>query len=221
MTRSARGLAWCLAVLALAGCGGTSRKELERRAPHGPDDNAAGAAAVPNSSCPFSTLDLSSGVETCDDDEVNPTVSFTHRARVGEGCSFDLAIADTCNLGDCPGPHPFCDEENGEPICGTGCLVDAECGEHEYCACQGPGLGGRCQSTECQTDAECEAGQLCASLDSFCGLQTAFTCQSPYDQCIVSSQCPNPGDQCVPVPSGSGGGAWPRLCLTRATCPSP
>jgi hypothetical protein len=173
--------------------------------------------------CPFSVLDPSSGVETCDDDETNPSVSFTHRARVGEGCSYDLAIADTCNLSGCPGPYPFCDEQDGQAICGSGCLVDADCDENELCSCQGPGLGGRCRATECKTDAACPAGRLCASLDNGCGLRSQFVCQREGDQCIVSSQCPNPGDQCVPVPSSASasGIVWTRICVPPATCPAP
>lgn len=222
MTRSVRGLVWCAALL-LAACGGTSRKELEQRGQQ-TDDNAAGATNNAKPTCSFSVLDLSSGVETCSDTETNPNVSFTHRARAGEGCSYDLQLADTCNLSGCPGPTPFCDEQGGEAICGSGCLVDSDCAEHEVCICQGPGLGGRCKATECKTDAACPAGKLCASLDNGCGLPSAYVCQSDYDQCIVSSQCPNPGDQCVPIPQGAGtstGTVWTRICVTPATCPSP
>lgn len=223
MTGMARGFVWCAAMLLAAGCGGSTRKELEQRGPQGPSNNVAGATSVPEAPCPFATLDLSSGVETCDDDETNPSVSFTHRAQAGEGCSYDLAIADTCNVSACPGPHPVCDELAGEPVCGSGCLVDTDCGEHEFCSCQGPGLGGRCKATECKTDADCSAGQLCASLDNACGVSSPFVCQNEYDLCIVSSQCPTPGDHCVPIPSTitATGTIWTRICIGPATCPTP
>jgi hypothetical protein len=222
MTGKARGLVWCLAFLVTAACGGTSRKELEQRGPQGTGDNAAGATNAANP-CPFATLDLSSGVETCDDAETNPGVSFTHRAREGEGCSYDLELADTCNLSGCPGPYPFCDEQDGEAVCGSGCRVDSDCDEHEICSCQGPGLGGRCKASECKTDAACPAGQLCASLDNSCGLPSPYVCQNEFDQCIVSSECPTPGDHCVPIPSTitATGTIWTRICVGPATCPNP
>ena len=83
MTGMARGLVWCAALLLAAACGGHSRSELERRDPQGSGNNVAGATSASEAPCPFATLDLSSGVETCDDAETNPSVSFTHRARAG------------------------------------------------------------------------------------------------------------------------------------------
>ena len=224
MTRNVRGLVWCAALLLAAACGGTSRKELEKRGPQGTDDNAAGATNTASPACAFAVLDLSSGVETCADGQTNPSVTFTHRARAGEGCSYDLELADTCNLADCPGAYPFCDEQDGQAVCGSGCQVDADCAENELCSCAGPGMGGRCKASECKTDAACPTGKLCASLDNGCGLPSAYVCQSEYDQCIVSSQCPNAGDQCVPIPQGVGsstGTYWTRICVTPATCPAP
>lgn len=207
--------AWLLA----CGCGGTSRKELEQHQSNSGVAGASGTAGAPSPPrCSPATIDPESGVETCGDAATAPGKTFTHRAAVGEGCSFDASVADTCNLSGCPGPFPICDYEDGEAFCGSGCGVDADCAEREYCQCMGKGQGGRCQSTECLTDQDCAAGTLCASFGNPCGLSSAFACQSLDDQCVANGDCPTPGEQCVPVPLGSG--SWRRICVSTSICPS-
>jgi len=83
--------------------------------------------------------------------------------------------------------YGYCDTSEKPPVCRAGCLTDPDCGEGStVCICDGI-TPGRC-SYGCDTDAECK-GAWCAPIPSgVCG-PIVFSCTTPEDECINSSDC--------------------------------
>lgn len=170
------------ASIGLVGCGQTTH------------DQAQAAAGSPGGSdnapmCEDARLDTESGIETCG----RGAHQFEHRAKVGEGCTYDPALQDACN-------------------------VDADCQKPEICQCQGPGSGGRCVPSECQTDAECQQGTWCSTFRSVCGIKAVYACGLPGDQCHVDGDCAPATPFCLPIPNPNRGG-WNRICVESLPCP--
>jgi hypothetical protein len=106
---------------------------------------------------------------------------------VGDECVYDADCSEE--------PNAYC--LYGLCVYG-GCRTDLDCGAGAVCFCQD--VIGVCVSAGCQVDADCPAGSLCAG--EFQGLVSPhpFACQSPDDQCDVSSDCPAPRSSCLPSP---------------------
>jgi hypothetical protein len=102
----------------------------------------------------------------------------------GESCTGTPEVCDAYQYGFCQqgavmgGPDPVLS------ICLSGCVVDADCGAGNICACGYPSspTGGVCEPSECQTDDDCQPGYLCASYRGGCA-GDGFACQTPNDTC--------------------------------------
>lgn len=218
MSRQVRGLLACGVVWLLLGCGATKHNSKPGEAAGGapaesPAEKPAKTPDAPrHAGCETSVLVEESGVETCGTGDA----TYRHRAKVGTGCSYDPALVDTCSLSDCPGPYPICDQVDGETVCGTGCSQDADCEGNQICDCFGPGLGGKCRPTVCASDLDCAPDTWCTSFPTACGMQAAFACESPNDNCHSNADCTEPGALCVPIPMSANG--WLRVCLPNTPC---
>jgi len=218
MSRQVRGLLACGVVWLSIGCGETKHNLEASEADGGAPGEKPIEQPTPapetakHAGCETSVMVEESGIETCG----TGGATYRHRAKVGTGCTYDPAAVDTCNLSDCPGPYPICDQVNGETVCGSGCSRDSDCAADEICDCLGPGLGGKCTPTVCATDADCAPGKWCTSFPTMCGMRAAFGCESPNDNCHSHADCTDPGALCVPIPMTTTD--WLRVCLPNTPC---
>lgn len=111
-------------------------------------------------------------------------------------------IVDECARdADCTAqPHGYC----GTPIfdfatmCEYGCVKDSDCGEGQLCMCDDP--VGYCVLAECTVDDDCPVNSTCAQYWPTPGCPpNGFACQSPRDECVVHSQCPESTDESIAV----------------------
>ncbi|MBK6519562.1 MAG: ferritin-like domain-containing protein [Polyangiaceae bacterium] len=130
---------------------------------------------------------------------------WLHRPEVVE-CTSKLPRADFecaddaggCVVdADCPGPFGHCVVDGFGGIgcyCATGCVQDSDCGAGQVCMCGDP--IGACVQADCATDADCGEELLCSTYvtEPGCG-GTAFSCQTPEDECASDSDCLS-GEQC-------------------------
>jgi hypothetical protein len=94
-------------------------------------------------------------------------------------------------------PNGFCDS----CTCAYGCRTDSECSPGHVCQCSDP--VGLCVPAACSTAQSCLPGCDCVSPSAVSG----FTCQTPADECLSSSDCPSAGcgSLCAPSDPDSSG----------------
>jgi hypothetical protein len=90
------------------------------------------------------------------------------------------------------------------------CLVDADCGAAEVCACSSDYYGGNgayhanvCVPGNCHVDADCGAGGYCSPSRGHCGSFQGFYCHTPSDRCVDPARDCDPGcaNACVYAPT--------------------
>lgn len=156
---------------------------------------------APTGTCAENTVvlngDVDTGLLSCESGLVHrPAVVACepqpHEVVVAAEDPEPVCTADT----DCTEqPYGYCDNVGvgglaAQMGCLYGCLTDQDCGEGAVCVCGVP--YGECRSAECTSDSDCAGDTLCAEVDRtepVCGRLTAFTCQTPEDECATSSDC--------------------------------
>lgn len=151
------------------------------------------------------------GAVGCDTYEFVPCTS-TDPDEAGFGSCGEYSHRIEVVICDAPAEgNPFPDGGFGGGA--HGCTRDSDCADlpsRHYCLCTDE--GGWCTAAGCLTDADCTAPYLCATIegvDPFLGDEPPFrlACQSPEDECMVSSDCPG-DDWCSANQDGA------RRCLS-------
>jgi hypothetical protein len=171
-------------------------------------------ATLCESSKPYTLAGHTTGFETCSTGmRHRPTATSCPSLfpRKGDGADFlrgvfprlyEQSSSDkpACLVdSDCTAkPHGFCmfDLPPVTTACWYGCIDDSECAAGQICLCDEP--VGHCAIASCKTDTDCGDGYVCGSYEPIgaqCGVDDAFACQTPMDQCAAI--CRSPGAFCT------------------------